>query len=64
MLTNELAGLCNLNETEAEMHFLFRCTLYNNLRHLVSRKASETHGDIFRPSLTLKSLFIYLIDSH
>ena len=40
-VNERICNLCNLNETEDEIHFLLRCTCYNALRHLFARKAIE-----------------------
>ena len=54
--------MCNLNETEDEIHSLVRCTCYNDLRHLFTRKAIEARGDIL--SLTDSQKLVYLMESH
>ena len=37
-VNERICYLCNLNETEDEIHFLLRCTCYNDLRLLFTRK--------------------------
>ena len=51
-----------MNETEDEMHFLPRCTCYNDLRRLLTKKAIETRGDF--STLTDSQKLVNLIQNH
>lgn len=39
-LTDRLCVFCNLNEIENEIHFILKCTLYNDLRNLLIRNTT------------------------
>ena len=61
-VNERICNICNMNETKEEIHFLLWCTCYNDLRHLFTRKATETRGDIL--SLTQSQKMDCLMESH
>ena len=57
-----ICNLCNINETEDELHFLLRCTCYNELRNRLTRKAIELHTGF--STLNDAQKLIYLMENH
>ena len=51
-----------MTETEDEVHFLLRCTCYNYLRRLLTKKAIELRGDF--STLTDSQKLVYLIQNY
>ena len=61
-VNERICNLCNMNETEDEIHFLLRCTCYNDLKHLFTRNVIEARSDF--SSLTDSQKLVYLMESH
>ena len=61
-VNERICTLCNVNETEDEVHFLLRCACYNDLRRLLTKKAIETRVDF--STLTDSQKLVYLIKNH
>ena len=52
--------LCDLGEVENEMHFLFYCPLYHNLRHVLFCKISSEEGpDLFSMSDVCRLQYLF-----
>jgi hypothetical protein len=56
-LENRICSLCQLNEIEDEVHFLFKCPLYNEVRekwlHRIRNEQHEFDNDDISSKLTL-----------
>ena len=54
--------ICNSDETEDEMHFLFNCPRYNDLRQIFIAKSVETCEGFL--SLSDEQKIKYLLEKH
>ena len=59
---DRLCNICNLNETEDEIHFLFKCPCYDDLRQTLINKACETETNFM--SLNDFEKLRYVVERH
>ena len=57
-----ICNLCNINETEDELHFLLGCTCYNELRNRLTTKAVELLTGF--STLNDAQKRVYLMENH
>lgn len=61
-VNERICKMCDDNVTEDEIHFLFKCSKYDDLRQIFINKACETHND-FQSSSDSQKL-TYVIDKY
>ena len=60
--TERICTLCTSNEIEDELHLLFKCSLYDDLRQTLIAKAVETN-DTFLHLSDIRKL-VYMVEKH